>query len=199
MNEQITTSVEQVVSRKTSVVLIGKSHAAPPRIVFPGSFNPLHTGHRKIASIAKTIIGSPVCYEISIDNVDKPSMRAIDVVRRVNQFNENETIAITRSKTFDKKVLLFPGAVFAVGVDTLTRIGNTKYYDTTGEYSPKKRMQLAIDQIAQLGCRLLVFGRKIDGNFCSLKDIVIPPSLRQLCQEVPEQMFREDIASSDLR
>ena len=199
MNNQIKNSVQQVVSGKTPFVLVGKEHVDPPRVVFPGSFNPLHAGHRTIASVAEKIIGGPLFYEISIDNVDKPSLSTADVVRRVNQFDANDTVAITQSVTFNKKAILFPGAIFAVGIDTLKRIGDTRYYDASGEESAEKRMQLAIDQIAHTGCRMLAFGRKIDHVFCNLEDISIPAALRQLCQTVPESLFREDISSSELR
>ena len=165
MNNQIRNAIQQVVSGKTPFVLVGKEHAVPPRVVFPGSFNPLHAGHRKIAAVAEKIIGGPLFYEISIDNVDKPPLSTADAIRRVNQFDASDTVAITRSLTFEKKAVLFPEVIFAVGVDTLKRIGDTRYYDAAGKESSEKRMQMAIDQIAHTRCRMLVFGRKIDHAF----------------------------------
>ena len=40
--------------------------------VLPGSFNPLHRGHRSLAATASRILGEPVTFELSISNVDKP-------------------------------------------------------------------------------------------------------------------------------
>ena len=145
------------------------------------------------------MIGGPLFYEISIDNVDKPSLGVEAVTRRASQFSKDETIAVTRAVTFEKKVLLFPGAVFAVGVDTLARIGNPKYYSQGGDDDAEQRMRVAIDTLEKNRCRILVFGRKMDHEFFSLEDLRIPPKLFQLCRGVPECNFREDISSSELR
>lgn len=202
MSTQILTSVEQVLSGNLAYFSTGADCQLPPRVIFPGSFNPLHTGHRKIASVAATVIGSPVHYEIASDNVDKASLSSRDIVQRLDQFAETETVVITTAATFDQKAIVFPGTVFAVGIDTLSRIGSLTYYSAPSKNQPDDpqwQRDQAIDQIAEQGCRLLVFGRKIEGQFCSLGDLSIPPALEQLCQAVPESLFREDISSSNLR
>ena len=53
--------------------------------VLPGSFNPLHRGHTRLASAASAVLGARVAYEISITNVDKPPLELEEVRRRVAQ------------------------------------------------------------------------------------------------------------------
>src|SRR5207245_755539 len=47
-----------------------------PAVLLPGSFNPLHLGHTTLADIAAKRLGSPVAFELSIANVDKPELSA---------------------------------------------------------------------------------------------------------------------------
>ncbi len=96
--------------------------------------------------------------------------------------------------TFVEKAALFPGALFIVGADTLVRIGHCRYYG-----HDSAAVDAAMKQIAQHGCRFLVFGRLIDGQFGSFADLELPDSLRKLCDEVPADAFRDDISSTELR
>jgi hypothetical protein len=45
----------------------------------------------------------------------------------------------------------------------------------------------------------LVFGRKVDNKFISLRDIAIPDNIRQRCTGFDEANFRDDISSTELR
>jgi hypothetical protein len=82
---------------------------------------------------------------------------------------------------------------FVVGIDTLIRIGDRYYGDSLS------RRDAAIGEIAALGCRFLVFGRRIDDVFRTLDDVAVPASLRALCIAVPETQFRQDVSSTTLR
>jgi len=81
-----------------------------------------------------------------------------------------------------------------VGVDTIIRIGQARYYLDSPE-----AMERAISRIASLGCRFLVFGRLVDGRYVALGEVALPAALAAICQEVPEHVFREDISSTELR
>lgn len=178
---------------RTPGVLIGPE----PRgdcALFPGAFNPLHDGHRRMAHIASQRLGMQVAYEISIMNVDKPPLDYIDMESRAKQFANDAPLYLTRCPTFVEKAAVFPGKTFVVGADTIRRVGDARYYagDAAGR-------EAAIDRIAKLGCRFLVFGRASDGCFYELADLNLPDNLRALCEAVPESEFRDDISSTELR
>ncbi len=164
------------------------------RAVFPGEFNPLHVGHRRMAQIAAEVLGVPVEFETSITNVDKPPLDYWEIDRRLRQFDPEHTVLLTRASRFFEKSRLFPGATFVVGIDTLRRIGDPRYYG-----NDMTACRAAIDQIASRGCRFLVFGRNLGTGFISLGDLDLPDTLLALCREIPGDRFRADISSTALR
>jgi hypothetical protein len=146
-----------------------------------------------MAAIAAERLGSPVTFELSISNVDKPPLDFIEIAERLSQF-ERDNVLLTRAPTFVEKADIVPGCTFVVGVDTVIRIGDPAYY---GGDATKR--DAAIEAITNAACRFLVFGRVLNGKFESLSDVKIPPALRALCDEVPESVFREDVSSTELR
>lgn len=166
----------------------------PGRVIFPGAFNPLHSGHRRMAEIAQAKLGAAVEFELCMFNVDKPPLDFIELDRRVAQFDSSQTLWLTRAATFEQKSALFPGVTFVVGADTLRRIADPRYSGGT-----QAALLAALERIAQRGCRFLVFGRLHEGRFVTLDDLELPPVLRTICQSVPAEEFREDISSTSLR
>jgi hypothetical protein len=167
----------------------------PPAAVLPGSFNPVHDGHLRLARVAEELVGSPVAFEISVTNVDKPPLAVDDVRRRVAQFAGRARVELTRAPTFLEKSRLFGSVTFVVGADTAERIVATKYYgDDDG------RMVAALQEMADRGCRFLVAVR-VDSaqRVRSLADAPIPPRFATLFTAIPESRFRLDASSSDIR
>ena len=201
-NEQIICATEPAEPAWTDLLLGKRNHVCypepfAPQAVFPGAFNPLHTGHRRMAEIAGARLGCPVAYELSITNVDKRPLDFVEIGDRLRDLQDDAASAhvlLTDAPTFRTKAALFPGCTFVVGADTIARIADPRYY--TGADGS---FDAAIAQVADRGCRFLVFGREFDGRFHALSDLTLPPALRQLCDEVPKEEFREDISSTEVR
>lgn len=176
------------------VVLGKRSHVAKARFdaLLPGAFNPLHEGHRALRADAARRLGRPVGFELSVANVDKPPLDYVELGRRLAQFTPAEVV-VTNAPTFLAKARAFPGAAFVVGVDTLARIADARYYQS------RAARQQAFDQMRALGCSFLVYGRMLRGNFTTLDDLAPPPGLAAMCEGVPEPEFRCHVSSTALR
>ena len=163
-----------------------------PAGILAGAFNPLHAGHRELAQIAEQRLGGPVAFELAWVNVDKPPLDFLTIESRCRQFSDRP-IVLTREPTFVLKSRLFPQTTFVVGIDTAERIVQPKYYGSEAD------MLAALDEIHSHGCRFLVAGRRDEDHFYTLPDLELPAQVRDLFEELPEQEFRRDISSTELR
>jgi hypothetical protein len=172
-----------------------RADAPPPGLLLPGSFNPVHDGHRRLAEVAARLVGRPAAFELSITNADKPPLDTEEVRRRMEQFTWGPPLWLTHAPTFAEKARLFPGAVFAVGADTAERIVQPRFYQDSGT-----RMAEALATVRAHGCRFLVAGRAdAAGTFRGLDDLGIPPAWRDLFAGIPAGAFRADVSSTQLR
>ena len=176
----------------------GHQSDAAQLLVFPGAFNPVHEGHLRMAELAANRIGAPTHFEISVTNVDKATIDKTQALSRVKQFAGEHHVLLTRAPTFVEKAAVFPHATFVVGVDTILRIADVRYYGSTAKRDD------ALASLAGTGCKFVVFGRRVTGNqaqgrFHTLDDLVLPQRLAALCHSIPEAQFRVDLSSTELR
>jgi hypothetical protein len=187
----------------------GSSERLTPKVVLAGSFDPLHHGHCQMAAVAAKSTGQSVHFELSIDNAEKPPLDPSTAVARLLPGMPRERdgqasipefaphgVLLSDLADFASKSTAYPQALFAVGVDTWIRVADPVFYDAG-------KRNLAIDRIAGNGCRFLVFGRFIDGQFMELDDLVagkdFPQSLIDISSSIPESVFRADVSSTALR
>lgn len=194
-------SLDTIGKQQWGKLLTGETQMVPDRSlpkkfsIFPGAFDPVHQGHFAMADVAEEITGVPTCFEISMLNVDKPAIDYLEMQERASRISPDRGLCFTRTPTFLEKVQLFPQHTFIVGTDTLVRIAEPQYYG-----SDKVKMYEAFQFFKESGCRFLAFGRLAGPDlFQSLDDLDIPPELAELCTEVPEEKFRMDISSTEIR
>ena len=162
--------------------------------VLPGSFDPLHRGHRRLAEAVAAMTGGAVTFEMSVSNVDKPDLSSSEVRRRLAQFSDYGDVVVTRAATFYQKARLLSGCSFVVGWDTAIRLVEPRYYG-----DDEVEMHRELDGIRRLGCRFLVAGRLDKGAFRTLADVPVPAGLEGMFEEIPESSFRCDLSSTELR
>jgi Cytidylyltransferase-like len=170
--------------------------SAPPYpVLLPGSFNPMHAGHVLLARVAEELRQQPLAFEISVTNVDKPPLAADTVRHRLAQFAWKSPVELTRAPTFVEKSRLFPGTTFVIGADTAERLVQPKYYG-----DDEARMHVALEEIGSSGASFLVAVRSdAAGRLRGLIDIPVPQRFADLFTQIPEDRFRLDTSSSEIR
>ena len=169
------------------------SDRSTPELIFPGSFNPLHDGHLRMRELAEKKTGMRATFEICARNADKPPLTFHEIKRTLDQFTDNDSWVMTSAGRFSEKAEMFPNSVFIIGADTLMRVFDEKFY------SNKKDMLDHIDRFNDHNINFLVFGRKVNNKFISLRDIIIPSNIKSRCTGFEEGSFRDDISSTELR
>lgn len=167
------------------VVLIAGAVGAERRLVLPGSFNPLHQGHRNLLKAAEEVTGLRGVFELSSGNVDKLDLPQDEILRRVSAIRDIP-VALTHAPRFVEKARIFPNATFVLGYDTAVRLIDYAIEDEWDVYQT-------------LCAEFLVAGR-LDGElFRELENLSLSDRQKNFFRSLPEKLFREDISSTQLR
>jgi len=156
-----------------------------------GSFNPLHQGHRRMRDAAAEILQAEARFELTLRNAEKPPLDYLSLQARARQFSSGELL-LTSAPTFSEKAELLPGSRFVIGWDTAVRVLEHRFY-------PGGQLESALEQLAERECGFLVAARRVKGTLQTLSDLVIPSRYRDLFQEIPPELFEEDVSSTEIR
>ncbi|MBC78319.1 MAG: hypothetical protein CL745_01765 [Chloroflexi bacterium] len=164
-------------------------------VILSGSFNPLHYGHTKLLDYSSNKFDRNKFYEISISNVDKPDINIEDLISRLENFQNDEKIIITRSSRFFEKANLFPNSYFVIGYDTAIRVLDESYL------APDESLDDLFYVIKNKLCKFIVAGRANTTipkfNNLNLNDVI--QKYRTFFYIIEEKEFREDISSTEKR
>jgi len=160
------------------------------RFILPGSFNPLHAGHKEMIQTVLELYDAHAAFELSITNADKPPLDYIEVEQRSAQFDGN--LVLTNAPLFIDKARLNPGMTFLVGIDTWERFIDPKYY--SGNVSDRNKI---IAELENLGIEFMVFSREINGT---IKSLASPWGKNgRFAYPAPESRKYTHVSSSQLR
>ncbi len=163
-----------------------------PHAFFPGSFNPIHDGHRRMIDIAAKKLDLPVLLEMSVTNVDKPPMDYIDFQKRMSLIGNQPVVVSNAPKFYNKSDMLPKGSIFIVGMDTMKRIVDPAYgADALTGFEGSS--------IRKNGNKFLVFCRDVGGKIESVTDLPRYEQIKDLIIPVSPDEFLSRTSSTAIR
>ena len=163
---------------------------SPTKLIFPGTFQPFHEGHLSIQKIAEDKTGELATFEISICNVEKTLLSYYEIEKTLGQFKAEKNWVLTNAPTFVEKAAIFKESTFVMGMDTLIRLFDPKFYEN--DQVMRSRLNVFIEN----NIRFLIFGRQVGSQFMTLNDFLIPKEFKDRFIGITEKEFREDVSSS---
>jgi len=172
-------------------------------LLYPGSFNPLHWGHTELARVASQVVKDKhgpkpviITYEVAVSRVGKADLgSAADLHAHARQFSDaGHRVAFTTAKLFVDKAKAFPHHGLVVGIDTVVRVLDPKYYN-----DDRDQMLNALRQIRSCNCYFVVGGRIKDGKWIDLSGVDVPAEVADMFVPIPQRLFRVDISSTEIR
>ena len=147
-----------------------------------------------MAEVAAERCGSPVTFELSITNVDKPPLDFIEIADRLSQF-QGEQVLLTARSNICRKVAKSRPVVSLSSASTRWCVLAIRFI--TAATRPIATRRLKPSPIRDAGFSCSVDRSTENSSRCRMLEL--PPALRALCDEVPESVFREDVSSTELR
>ncbi|KRX05559.1 hypothetical protein PPERSA_12737 [Pseudocohnilembus persalinus] len=171
-------------------------------IMLSGSFNPLHEAHLQMLEKAAKTLNLPKqqqYLEMAIKNADKGEIDYSEVKKRIDQVfqtDNNLQLIVSCKSLFIEKTQFLHDSHMILGIDTLKRLVDKKYYGNCDE-----QKLITLSEFVRKGIKFFTFPR-----FNEEKQQVekmehyiqtIPKFIHELTEEF--QDFRNDISSTAIR
>lgn len=139
--------------------------------IYSGSFNPLHDGHRSIINFIRCLpLPNKLWIDICPNHFYKNPIDGIEIANRFSQFSNELKISTQSPTILEKAKEIGKKITFILGEDVLAKISIEDQ-----------------DQLAKIGCKLLLFKR---GGY-KLENVgpYFNPNLRHSLQEVVDKEY----------
>jgi hypothetical protein len=211
------------------LALIAQATGAERGLLLPGSFNPVHQGHCNLLKVAEEMTGLTGCFELSSVNVDKPELPEEEILRRASAvFDVPVALTaaprfIQKAQQFPKTTFVLGYDTAARLIDPAygqetPREGTRPRRPENGPRGrgPSSDWLGMWRKFEALETRFLVAGRLSRDSeavgtgddrarrarlqsFLTLESLNLPDGFDHLFAPVPEELYREDISSTELR
>ena len=131
--------------------------------LMPGAFNPPHEGHFGSAEAAMKDYNHRAVFEITADPPHKGALTVQALLQRAKMLQGYDRVVTTQLPLYIDKARKYPGKPIILGADAMVRMLDPKWGLNIGEM---------FGEFYNLGTKLFVSGREIDGLFTSCEDIL---------------------------
>ncbi len=164
------------------------------KILYPGSFNPLHFGHIKAARAGERASKKDIVFEISTKRVNKDEVERAEALRRANLLRGTGAVIVgSNARLFVEKLDRYGINTFLVGTDTAIRVVDPSVY-------PERTMHSVLGHMRDHGVVFWVMQRQLnEGSFSGQAPLTaeyIPLEYRSMFRDIPGTF---DISSTELR
>ncbi len=162
-------------------------------VLFPGAFNPVHSGHLRLAAEVETLTGQSVLFEIGKTHPIKPSLKTEEVINRIRLFPSGSKVLLTENlpRFVDKLAYLPDLKDVILGGDAFERLIAPQFYSS--DFSPHDLFELFCKE----GIRLYIFDRKLGGRLFTLEQIL--PNFKDYGNVFVQLPCQEEVSSTDIR
>lgn len=128
-----------------------------------GAFNPPHEGHFGVADAAMEQYNHRAVFEVTADPPHKDALSVQTLLQRAKLLQGRDRLFTTQLPFYIDKARKYPGRPLIVGADAMVRMLDPKWGLDIGEM---------LAGFYDLGTKLYVSGREIDGNFTTCENII---------------------------